>query len=137
METASIAAKAAINAQGPLKCETPKSNVPYNPMENPMPTISAAATVMCFISFGLVVYTVLASGLLTHIVAVLVTIVCLRRYHLFLPLCAGKINSWARMVLWQTVSTTKLSTAKWTAKRKKSLLIAYLAFHLIKAPFHT
>jgi hypothetical protein len=39
------------------------------------------------------------------------------------------------MVLWQTVSTTKLSATEWTAERKNRILIANLAFHLIKAPF--
>ena len=39
------------------------------------------------------------------------------------------------MILWQTVSTTELSTTKWTTKWKKSFLTADLTFHLTKAPF--
>jgi hypothetical protein len=40
------------------------------------------------------------------------------------------------MILRQTVCTTKLSTAIWTAERQQSFLHAYLTFHLIKRLSH-
>ncbi len=67
-----IAAKAAIKAHVQVKLNPPKY-FPYSPMEKPMATISAAATVMCLTSLGLDVIVVLAWW--THFVAVLVRVV--------------------------------------------------------------
>ena len=71
----------------------------------------------------------------TNVVAVLVGTVGFRRQDLSLALRASEIDPWARMVFWQTMFTAELSTTEWTAKREKSLLVAYLTLHLITGAF--
>jgi len=52
MEAVMITAKTAINVHVQVKLKPPKY-VPYKPMENPIATMSRAATVMCLTSLGL------------------------------------------------------------------------------------
>ena len=73
IDTTSMAAKTAIKTQVHAKLKPPKY-LPYNPMEKPMPTISAAATDRCFISLGLVVMPLSRLGL-ANIIGVLITVV--------------------------------------------------------------